>query len=108
MRCEQLSHHLSFLRDCKNKDIIPKGLLLEKSINPMKSRDLGRFDNIKAQIQTILLQSSKNTVATLINYYDQVVVVEHDYLSSLNGELATLRLPPNEQSEMETLQQMLL
>ena len=26
VRCEQLSHHLSFLKDCKNKDIIPKGL----------------------------------------------------------------------------------
>ena len=101
MRCERLNHHLSFLRDCKNKDTIPKGLLLDKSINPMKSRDLGEFDAIKAQTQTIILQSSKYIVATLIDYYDQAVVVEHDFLVSLNDELTTLRLPLDEQSEME-------
>ena len=47
------------------------------------------------------MQSLEKIVATLINYYDQAVVVEDDYLGSLNDELATLRLPSNEQSEME-------
>ena len=37
VRCERLNHHLSFLKNCVDKDIIPKGLLLEKTINPMKS-----------------------------------------------------------------------
>ena len=82
LRCERLSHHLDFLKNCDNKNIIPKGLLLEKTINPMKCRDLGEFDNVNAQIQEILMQSSKEIIGKLIHYYDQAVVSEHDFLRS--------------------------
>ena len=67
----------------------------------MKCRDLGEFDNVNAQIQEILMQSSKEIIGKLIHYYDQAVVSEHDFLRSLNDELATYKLPPNERSELE-------
>ena len=37
----------------------------------------------------------------MINYYDQAVVVEQDYLGSFNNKTATLRLSPKKQPVME-------
>ena len=37
----------------------------------------------------------------MINYYDQAVVVEHNFLSSINDKLTTIRFPSTEQSEMD-------
>ena len=66
IRCERLSHHLSFLKDCKSKDIIPTGLVLEKTINPMKSCNEIELDDLRSQIHEVLLQVSDKVVTNLI------------------------------------------
>ena len=87
LRVERLCHHLTFLKNCQEKDVIPKGLMVEKTINPMKSHDLVGFNSVNMEIQEILAQSSKQIIAKLIDYYDRAVISEHDFLRTLNDKL---------------------
>ena len=74
MRCERLCHHYSLLKDCEEKNIIPKGLSLEKNITPMRIRDAEGLESVNMQIQAILRESSKQILAKLVDYYDQAVI----------------------------------
>ena len=100
LRVERISHHYNFLRDCEDKNVVPKGLQLDKKINPMKSRDSQNFESVKIQIQGILAQASKDIMSKLIAYYDQAVIDENDFVRSRNDRLATLELSPDEEREV--------
>ena len=70
----------------------------------MKRHDEERFVTANTQIQEILVQYLKQIVTKLNDYYDQAVIGEHEFLRSLNDKLAELRLPPNEQLDVESFE----
>ena len=104
MRSERLCHHYSFMKDCLEKNIIPKGLLLEKTINRMRTRDAEGLESVNTQIRAFLRESSKQTLAKPVDYYDQTVIVEHEFLCSLNDTLADLRLLPDEHLDLDNFE----
>ena len=104
LRCERLNHHLNFLKDCQGKNVIPKGLLLEKTINPVKGCEDEKYANINEHIKQILFESSKKIVNKLVDYYDQAVIDEHNHLSSLNDKLASLGLKPEQLAELDSFE----
>ena len=48
------------------------------------------------------MDASKLILAKSVDYYDQAVVSEQEYLVSLNDKLAELRLLPDEQSDINS------
>ena len=83
-------HHATVLKECLEKNIIPKGLILEKTVNMMVSQ--GReCDRVNEQVQEILTDSSRKIMQVLAEYYDKAVVEEHSSFLALNDELAALK-----------------
>ena len=77
---------------------------MEKTINPMKSRDSLGLESINTQIREILDQASIEIVPKLIIYYDQAVIDESYFVRSLIDQLAALSLSPDETCEMDEFQ----
>ena len=47
------------------------------------------------------MDASRLILAKLVDYYDQAVVSEQEFLGSLNDKLAEFRLLPEEQSDID-------
>ena len=77
---------------------------MDKFINPMRTRDAKQISNFNSEIKTLLLDASKLILAKLVDYYDQAVVGEQEFLVSLNDKLAEFRLFPEEQTDIDSFE----
>ena len=101
MRTEWLAHHLKFLQSCQEKSIIPRGLLLDKTINPIKTRSNACVNDFHVQIKEILTNASKQILAKLVAYYNDAIVKEQLLLQSLDNELTKLKLSFQEMTDLK-------
>ena len=101
VRMERLAHHLKFLQTCQEKSIIPRGLLLDKTINPIKICSGACVNDLHVQINEILTNALKQILAKLVAYYDHAIVKEQDLLQSLDNELTMLKLSSQEMTDLE-------
>ena len=54
VRTEQLCHRYKFLTSCREKGIIPKGLTLDKLVNPMRGHITEGITELQTEVRTIL------------------------------------------------------
>ena len=97
---ERLCHHFKFLTSCQNKGIIPKGLMLDKSRNPMWAHSTEGIAELRSEIN----DASKQIMAKLITYFEEAVVKEQDILQSLNDKLTEIILSPHEHPILDSFQ----
>ena len=91
MRFERLNHHTTFLKKCMARNIIPKGLKMEKSISVMATNDTRRT-RLDEDIEKILKSSSRRIMKAILTYYEEAVAAEQANMDSLSNELALMEM----------------
>ena len=107
MRFERLKHHATFTKKCLARNIIPKGLMVEKSISVMASDDEKR-EALDRDIQRILKSASRQITKAVSKYYQQALAQEYEKLTNLDEEIHTLDLERHEVEDLDNFQDLLL
>ena len=101
IRCERFHHHATFLKECLDKNIIPKGLILDKTVNIMVGQSKEERDLVNYQVKEILTDSLCKIMQVLVEYYEKAIVDKHCAFTALNDELAAVELTVEESEEVD-------
>ena len=94
VRTERLAHHLKFLKTCQEKSIIPQGLLLDKTINPIKTHSKACVNSLHIQIKEILANASEQIWPNLSHITTMLLLKNKTYYSLLTMNWPSWRSSP--------------